>query len=150
VIIVDTDALSHIKMKNSVGIVIESMLEIASDPVIRTTSVNAYEMLSGTLSLIERRKKERGDLIAAFSLLEGLLDFLGSWKGHILPYDAKAEQIYKGLSPRLRQELKDDARIASVALSNNAAVWTCNVTDYLRVPGLSVVDARTGLKVSSN
>jgi predicted nucleic acid-binding protein len=79
-----------------------------------------------------------------------MVEFIGLWTGLILPYDTKAEQIYKAFSPRLRQELKDDARIASVALSNNAVVWTCNVTDYARVPGLTVFDAKTGLKVLSS
>jgi hypothetical protein len=46
--------------------------------------------------------------------------------------------------------LKEDARIAAVALSHDAVVWTCNRADYVRVPGLTVFDARTGLKVSSS
>jgi predicted nucleic acid-binding protein len=53
-----------------------------------------------------------------------------------------AEQIYKALPSRLRQELKDDARIAAIAMVHRAAVWTCNVSDYTKVPGLTVVLAR--------
>ena len=51
-------------------------------------------------------------------------------------------------APRLRQELKNDARIAAIALTQGAAVWTCNVSDYKRVPGLTVYEAETGFKVS--
>ncbi len=148
-IILDTDVLSHIQKRDSVGVLIDLRLDGSVDRDIRITSVNAYEMLSGAVAWIERRKKERRDLIQPYFLFGEVVNYLAGWKGLILPYDAKAEQIYKGLPPRLRQELKDDARIASVALVNNAAVWTCNVTDYLRVPGLTVFDAGTGLKVSS-
>ncbi len=147
-IILDTDALSHVKMKNGDGTLIEARLRASLDHEIRTTSVNTYEMLSGTLALIERRKRERGDLVTAFHLLEELINFLANWKDRILPYDSASDQIYKGFPARLRQELGNDARIASVALSNEAVVWTCNVSDFLRVPDLDVIDARTGLKVS--
>ena len=64
----------------------------------------------------------------------------------ILPYDAAAEEVYKGFPARLRQELKDDARIAAIALAHRAAIWTCNVTDYSRVPGLIVVRAEMGTR----
>ncbi len=62
----------------------------------------------------------------------------------ILPYDAEAERIYRGLPARLRQELKDDARIASIALANDATVWTCHVSDFEKMPGLSVFRADAG------
>jgi predicted nucleic acid-binding protein len=150
VIIVDTDALSHVQKRNPLGILIQTRINSLDDDNFSIASVSAYEMLSGTLALIERRKRDRGDLVTAFHLLEELLNFLVTWNGRILPYDAKAEEIYKSFTPRVRQELKDDARIAAVALSKDASVWTCNVTDYARVPGLSVFDARTGLKVSSH
>ncbi len=149
-IILDTDALSHVQKRNSIGILTQAMIDSLPDEDFRIASVSAYEILSGTLALIERRKRDRGDLIAAFHLLEELLGFLAIWKGRVLPYDTRVEQIYKNFSPRLRQELKEDARIAAVAFSNNAVVWTCNVADYVRVPGLTVFDAKTSLKVTSN
>ena len=63
--------------------------------------------------------------------------------GHV---PAMAEQIYRAFPTRLRQELKDDARIAAIALVHGSAVWTCNVTDYTKVPGLTVIRADTGSK----
>ncbi len=149
-IILDTDALSHIQKRNPVGVLINSRLAVSLDQDVWITSVNAFEMLKGALTLIERQKKNRGDLIAAFFLFGNLVNFLGGWQGRILPYDSVSDQIYKSFPARLRQELKEDARIASVALSNNAGLWTCNVTDFLRVPDLTVFDARTGSKVSSS
>jgi hypothetical protein len=103
-------------------------------------------MLSGVVALIDRRRKQRWDLISAFGLLQDLIEYLGRWQRLILPYDAAIEQIYRGIPARLRQELKEDARIAAIALAYDAAVWTCNVTDYARVPGLTVIQAETGAK----
>jgi predicted nucleic acid-binding protein len=123
-------------------------LDASHDRDIRITAVTAYEMLGGASALIDRRKKERRDLIPAFHLLQDLVEYLGSWKGLILPYDATADQIYRGHAARPRQELRNDARIAAIALAHGAVVWTCNVTDYAKVPGLAVVRADTGSRVS--
>ena len=80
-------------------------------------------------------------------MLQDLVEYLGHWQGLILPYEAAAEQILQGFPSRLRQELKDDARIATIAPAYDTAVWTYNVTDYLKVPGPTVFRAETGLKV---
>ncbi len=64
-----------------------------------------------------------------------------------MPYEAVADRIYQGFPARLRQELKDDARIAAVALAYDAAVWTCNESDYVKVPGLAVFRAETAMRV---
>ncbi len=99
------------------------------------------------MALIDRRKKERRDPIPAFRLLQDLVDYLGRWRGRILPYETAAEQFYRSFPARLRQELKDDARIAAIALAYDAVVWTCNESDYAKVPGLTVFRAETALRV---
>jgi predicted nucleic acid-binding protein len=144
VIILDTDALSHLRKRNSVGIQIAAWLDASPDRETRITALTAYEVMRGAVGLVSLRMKQRVDLIPAFFLLEESVKYLATWKEQILSYDENAEQIYRGFPPRLRQELKDDARIAAVALVHNAAVWTCNIVDYARVPGLILVDARTG------
>jgi predicted nucleic acid-binding protein len=75
---------------------------------------------------------------------QDLVEYVGKWQGLILPYEAIAEQIYRAFPSRLRQELKDDARISAIALAHGAPVWTCNVTDFAKVSGLTVVRADTG------
>ncbi len=146
-IILDTDALSHMQKRDSVGFVIESMLNASPDRVSKITIVTAYEMFNGAMSLVARRMKEHGDVVRALDLLEQLVQYLATWKDQILLYDSRAEQVYRNFPARLRQELKADARIATVALVNGAAIWTCNIRDYSRVPGLMVFDARTGSEV---
>ena len=146
-IILDTDALGHMQKRDPIGVRIEAGLDNCPDRDVQITAVTAYEMLRGAVALIDRRKKERRDLIPAFHLHQGLVEYFGIWRGLILPYEALADQIYKALPARLRQELKDDARIAAIALVHGAVVWTCNVIDYTKVPGLTVVRAETGSRV---
>jgi predicted nucleic acid-binding protein len=144
VIILDTDALSHLQKVDTVGISILAQLETSPDRDIRITTVSAYEMLRGASTLIDRRKKERRDPVPAFRLLRDLVEYLGTWRGLILPHEVADEKVFAGFPARLRQELKDDARIAAVALNRDAAVWTCNVAHFIKVPGLTVVRAETG------
>ena len=145
-IVLDTDALSHLQKKDPVGQQIAARLDASPDRDVRITAITAYEMLGGAVALIDRRKRERRDLTAAMHLLRDLVEYLGQWRGLILPFDGEAEGRYAGMPARLRQELKDDARIAATALVYGASVWTCNVADYARVPELSVVRAETGAR----
>ena len=147
-IILDTDALGHLQKNDPVGLLVAGHLDAYPDRDVRITAVSAYEMMSGAVALIDRRKRGRGDLGPAFHLLKDLIEFLGSWRGLILPFDAASARIHGAFPARVRQELKDDARIAAIALAHGAIVWTCNVADYTRVPGLAVVRAETGAKVS--
>jgi predicted nucleic acid-binding protein len=147
VIILDSDALGHLQKRDPVGVMIQAQLDASADRDVRITAVAAYEMVGGAVDLIDRRKKQRRDVIAAFHLLQDLIEYLGLWRGLILPFEATAEGIYQGLPARLRQELKDDARIVAIALAQGAAVWTCNASDYAQVRGLTVVRAETGARV---
>ncbi len=145
--LLDTDVLSHVQKKDPVGDSIAAAIAACCDPDFRITTVNAYEMVNGAIGLIHELRKRHKDLIPGFQLFQDLLDYLGLWVGRILAYDDAAEQIYRGFPSRLRQELGNDARIAAIALTHGAAVWTCNVSDYMRVPGLAVYAAETGLRV---
>jgi predicted nucleic acid-binding protein len=145
--ILDTDALSHHMKRNSIGSAIESQMRASADPDFWITAVSAFEMADGAVALHRALKKKRKDLIPGFNLIQEVVEYLGGWRGRIHQYDASAERIYRGFTPRLRQELGDDSRIAAIALSHGAAVWTCNVDDFKRVPGLAVYRAETGLRV---
>jgi predicted nucleic acid-binding protein len=146
--LLDTDALSHLQKNDPVGVVIAARLAASPDPDFRITTINVYEMLRGAFDLIPQLKQKHKDLIPGFHLFQELFDYLGSWLGRILPYDDAADRIYQRFPPRLRQDLGNDARIAAIALAHSAAVWTCNVDDFKRVPGLVVYRAETGLRVT--
>lgn len=146
--LLDTDALSHLQKTDPVGAAIAARLAASPDRDFRITTINAYEMLGGAFDLIHELRKKHKDLIPGFQLFQELFDYLQAWKGRTLPYDEGADQVYQRFPPRLRQELRNDARIAAIALAHGAAVWTCNVDDYKRVPGLTVYAAETGMRAS--
>jgi predicted nucleic acid-binding protein len=146
--LLDTDALSHLQKADPVGAAITARLAASPDRDFRITTINAYEMLGGAFDLIHDLRKKRKDLIPGFQLFQELFDYLRGWQGRILPYDEAADQVYQGFPPRLRQALRNDARIAAIALAHGAVVWTCNVDDYTRVPGLTVYSAETGMRAS--
>lgn len=146
--ILDTDALSHHMKRNAIGIAIEAQMTTASPHSdFWISAVSVFEVMDGAVSLHKSMKRKRKDLIPSFDLVQEVAEYLGSWRGRIHRYDHSADRIYQGFTPRLRQELGDDARIAAVALSHGAAVWTCNVDDFRRVPGLSVYRAQTGIRI---
>ena len=144
--ILDTDALSHHMKSNAIGQAIGAHIA-ASESDFKITAVSAFEMVDGALELYERLRKQRRELIPGFNLIQEVVEYLGGWRGRILPYDADDDQIYRAFSPRIRQEMQEDARIAAIALVQDAAVWTCNVRDFKRIPDLVVVQAETGVEV---
>jgi predicted nucleic acid-binding protein len=145
--ILDTDALSHHMKSNATGRAIGAHVA-ARAPDFRITAVSAFEMVDGALQLHERLRTRRRELIPGFNLIQEVVEYLGGWRGQILPYDGEAERLYAGFPARLRQELGDDARIAAIAMARGASVWTCNVGDYTKIPDLIVVQAETGVVVS--
>ncbi len=145
--ILDTDALSHHMKQNSIGTAIEAQIGASTNRDFWITAVSAFEMVDGAVALHEALRRKRKDLIPGFNLVQEVVEYLGGWRGRILGYDNSAEQIYRSFIPRLRQELGDDARIAAIALLHGAAVWTCNVDDFRRLPGLTVYRAETGLRI---
>jgi predicted nucleic acid-binding protein len=146
--ILDTDALSHHMKRDPIGTAIEARTSASANPDFWMTAVSALEMAAGAVALHKSLKKRRKDLLPGFDLIQEVVEYLAGWRGKIHRYDASAERISRGFAPRLRQELGEDARIAATALSHGAAVWTCNVDDFKRVPGLAVYGAETGLRVA--
>lgn len=147
--LLDTNVLSHLQKGDSIGNAIVVAMASSSDQDYRITTVNAYEMLDGASRLIRSLAKQPNrSTTPGFQLFQELLDYLSPWHGRILLYDDATERVYRGFEPRIRQELKNDARIAAIALTHGAAVWTRNVADFKRVPGLAVYAAETGLRAS--
>jgi predicted nucleic acid-binding protein len=130
------------------GASIEVAMAASPDGDFRISTVRVYEMLGGAINLIHDLRKKRKDLVPGFRLLRELFENVGIWQGRILWCNDAFDRVHRGFIPRLRQELKNDARIAAVALRHGAAVRTCNIGDYKRVPGLIVYAAEPGIGVS--
>ncbi len=146
--ILDTDAISHLMKKNSIGTDIDFHMKASPNAEFRITAISVFEMVDGALALHRSLKQRQKELIPAFALIQETIEYLAVWRNLICAYETKSERIHKGLAPRLRQEIGDDARIAAIALALGSTVWTCNVDDYKRVPGLVVYRADTGLRVT--
>ena len=73
--------------------------------------------------------------------MERLLAYYANWSGRILPFNARAVQVFLGFAPALKRRLKGmDARIAAITLANNALLLSANLSDFRQVPGLLVED----------
>jgi len=147
-ILLDTNVLSHLQKEDDpVGRVIETHLDQSADRDVRITVVNAFEMMRGAADWVEKRMKAGKAIPEAFNLVAEVAENISQWVGLILPYDDQAHRIYQGFEPWLRQSLKLDARIGAIALRHDAMVWTQNVRDFRRIPGLAVVRADLGHRV---
>jgi tRNA(fMet)-specific endonuclease VapC len=108
-------------------------------PVLRFTSVvTIEELMRGRLATIAQHSQQPQRLVAAYSLLEQTLAYLHSWQ--VLPFTDADYQIFakiRGLGIRVGTR---DLRIAATALNHQMTVVTANVSDFARVPGLTVED----------
>jgi predicted nucleic acid-binding protein len=147
VIVLDTDVLSHVEKQDPVGTTIRARLDAHADRDVWITVVTAYEMMGGAVRLLEKRMRERRSLGPAFRLVQETAEYLGLWRGSILPFDDQSERIHEGFAARPRQVLKQDARIAAIALASGADLWTPNTSDFRQVPGLIVTHAETGQRI---
>ena len=141
--VLDTDVLSHLQKNDRVGVLILSQMSTFPDPDFRITTVNAYEMLSGAVDLIRKREKEKKDPTAGFQLLLELREYLVNWHGRILPYDHASHRAYCDFPPRLRQSLRDDARIGAIALFAARQSGRATGSHFKQVPGLTVYEAQS-------
>jgi tRNA(fMet)-specific endonuclease VapC len=82
------------------------------------------------------------NLIVEYENLWKAVDFIRSFP--ILKFDAEADRRYVQLlqaNPSLRKKrLRQDIRIASIALSRDAVMITQNRRDFEQVPGLRIED----------
>ena len=109
--ILETDAISHRMKMNAIGTAIDARIIGSTGAAFQITAVSVFEMVDGAVALHENLRKRRKDLIPGFNLVQEVVEYLGRWQGRVLPYDAASEQIYRGFSPRLRQELGNDAAL---------------------------------------
>ena len=144
--ILDTDALSLRMKRNAIGLAIEARMRASADPDFWITAISAFEMVDDTIALHKSLKKRRKDLIG-IRLDPGS----GRIPRRMAGPDSRLRRRVRSDLPEFctatSQELGDDTRIAAIALAAGGAVWTCNVDDFKRVPGLTVYGAETGLRV---
>jgi tRNA(fMet)-specific endonuclease VapC len=92
-----------------------------------TSSVAAFELLSGAFQLGKAREQAARLLLSKFIILD--LD---------LPAAEEAARIYAQCRREGKEIPADDALIAGIALSNGCSLVTNDSNHYKRVPGLKL------------
>lgn len=138
-IILDTDAVTFLQRRdNAVSKRLQERLTaLSAEEEIATTVVTYEEQTRGWFAFFSQAK-DSVSLVAAY---QRLLNHLENYKKiRIIPYSTEAEVTFHELR---RQKIRigtRDLRIASIALSLKATVFTRNVSDFRQVPHLSLQD----------
>jgi tRNA(fMet)-specific endonuclease VapC len=114
---------------------------IQARPNIATTVVTVQELFNGWAGRINNLTREES-LVFAYTNLWQTIDFIQQFP--VANFDQSADDCYVSLlelNVELRKrKLRQDVRIASIALSLNATVVTRNRKHFSLVPGLSIGD----------
>ena len=119
--------------------VIEARLHTVPITDLWITVITPYEQLREALGRINSEQSPEKQ-VARFSLFQRMIDYYATyWKDRILPFDERAARVLGSFEPKLIRSIgARDARIAAIALVHRATVLTANMTDFQRVPGISV------------
>ncbi|MFN4259749.1 MAG: type II toxin-antitoxin system VapC family toxin [Gemmataceae bacterium] len=138
-LVLDTDLLTIVQFRS--GTVYERLnarLEsAAATEVIGVSIISIEEQMRGWLSLIAR-SKTMDEQIDAYKRLHTLFDDFQVRP--ILNFDARAGEEYQCLVKQRIRIGTMDLKIAAIALSQGAKLLSRNLSDFRKVPGLSVED----------
>lgn len=103
--------------------------------------VSFHEQVMGWNAYISRAKNSAG-IVRGYERLQMLLSNFSD--AQVLPFDDDAAVVFDELRKRRLRIGTMDLRIAASALSQEMTVLTRNLSDFRRVPGLSVEDWTAG------
>jgi tRNA(fMet)-specific endonuclease VapC len=110
-------------------------------PEVVITIITVQEVFNGWMGRLNNLSDLR-NLTVEYENLWQTVEFIRSFR--VLKFDSKADDFYVQVltdNPPLRKKrLRQDLRIAAIALSLNATVVTRNRRDFEQVPGLTIVD----------
>ena len=141
-VILDTDHLTVIQRRSQpIFSSLASRLRSVPQNEICTMIINVEEQMRGWLAVIGRAKNV-GHEVATYQHLHALFSFFASTP--VLDFDERAAQRFLELR-RSRVRLGSmDLKIAAIAISRGGTLLSRNLTDFRRVPGLSVEDWTQG------
>ncbi len=132
--VLDTDTISLFFRGQAA---VEERVEGTDPGDLCLTIVNVEEILSGWYAEI-RRTKNDAQLVRVYRSLQQAVEFVGQTR--ILPLDDASPGVFHTLRRTHRRVGTNDLRIAAIALSNRAALATCNLRDFRPIDGLKVED----------
>ena len=141
-VILDTDHLTIIQRQNQpIYSILSARFRHIPASDLCTTIISVEEQMRGWLAVIGR-SRGLGQEIAAYRHLHALLSFFSAIP--ILEFDEPAGERYLQFR-RSRIRLGSmDLKIAAIAISRGATLVSRNLSDFRRVPGLSVQDWTQG------
>ncbi len=108
---------------------------------VATTVVSVQELFNGWAGRINNLVGQE-TLVFAYTNLWQTTEFIRAFP--VMNFDQAADDCYlrllQGNPPLQKQRLRQDMRIAAIALSLGATVVTRNRKDFGLVPGLAIVD----------
>ncbi len=138
-IILDTDAMTFLERRGSAvsAQLRERLTRLSAEHDIVTTVITYEEQARGWMASFARARRPM-EIVNAY---RDLLEHLDMFKTvSVIPYSDDADLIFTGLR-RLKLRIGTrDLRIAAVALSHHATLFTRNLRDFSQVAGLDAED----------
>jgi len=136
--VLDTDHVSIFQRQSEPAFSsLKAKLARSSPDLVFVTIISFQEQFQGWMAYINKATSV-SELIMAYHRLEKIIQYFST--AQILPYNEKAADIAEQLK---RQRIRIgtlDLRIASIVLSENAILLTCNQRDFSKVPNLRIED----------
>ena len=136
-IVLDTDHISILQHAESTAAdQLQQRLSDSNDQI-TTTSVTTEEQCRSWLALINRYKDVGRQVIYYDRFIE-TIRFFANW--HILPFDQRAAEEFKGLRRERVRIATTDLKIAAITLVHDGKLISSNLRDFEKVSGLRVED----------
>jgi tRNA(fMet)-specific endonuclease VapC len=141
-IVLDTDYLTLLERRGPLGAAIRDGL-LRQNEELCTTIVNYEEQVRGWMSRIAKAKTV-SDLVDCYAHLQRQLEM---YRGvRILAFDDSAAVEYQSIRKAKTGVKTMDQRIGSIVIANRARLYSRNLGDFERIPGLIVEDILKGLE----
>jgi tRNA(fMet)-specific endonuclease VapC len=139
-IILDTDLVSLIlRRESALGEAVLSRIDMARrNETVATTIVTYEEQIRGWFKLLAQARTMK-DMIDAYQRLSTHLDDFRLLT--VIKFDERSAIEFQRLRALKIRVPSMDLKIAAISLANNATLWSRNLLDFSKVPGLRVEDA---------
>ena len=135
--LLDTDELSLLERGGADSLVLQLKLETVPATDLATTLITYEEQMRGWLARVAVANTAEKTL-AAYSRLQTHVE---TFRGiPVLPFDAKAIELFERLQKLHRRLGSMDLKIAAIALSNDALLISRNLSHFGQITGLRVED----------
>lgn len=136
--LLDTDHISFLQRRSGAEFshLITRMSQYSSEDF-ALSIISFHEQILGAHNFINRARTNN-DIIRGYNLLTEILQSFKS--APVLLFDAQAIIIFDDLRKQKIRVSTMDLRIATIAMSRNLVLLTRNVSDFDKIPGLTIED----------